>query len=182
MDTSEVAAMLNMSTSWVYREASKLGLKGYKLGRGRKLDPIQEGPRSSSGWISRRSIRSPTLSYERHRLLAIQEPAAGQHLLRHWLPARCDWLGVSMGGCSSGASGTCAWATGTSYRERSRRLLAVAPVQDVPGTGLNLCLHGAKGGTAFVIPGARRAPAQHRLVPQCGFVIYPGGSSPERRR
>ncbi|MCX4850722.1 helix-turn-helix domain-containing protein [Streptomyces sp. NBC_00893] len=32
---SEVAAMLNMSTSWVYREASKLGLKGYKLGRGR---------------------------------------------------------------------------------------------------------------------------------------------------
>ncbi|MDX3376431.1 helix-turn-helix domain-containing protein [Streptomyces sp. ME02-6991-2A] len=35
MDTSEVAAMLSMSTSWVYREASKLGLKGYKLGRGR---------------------------------------------------------------------------------------------------------------------------------------------------
>ncbi|MFJ3931641.1 helix-turn-helix domain-containing protein [Streptomyces sp. NPDC090029] len=35
MDTSEVAAMLNMSTSWVYKEASKLGLRGYKLGRGR---------------------------------------------------------------------------------------------------------------------------------------------------
>ncbi|MGW2305454.1 helix-turn-helix domain-containing protein [Streptomyces sp. NPDC001809] len=35
MDTSEVAAMLCMSTSWVYREASKLGLKGYKLGRGK---------------------------------------------------------------------------------------------------------------------------------------------------
>ncbi|MGW1928535.1 helix-turn-helix domain-containing protein [Streptomyces sp. NPDC001919] len=35
MDTSEVAAMLTMSTSWVYREASKLGLKGYKLGRGK---------------------------------------------------------------------------------------------------------------------------------------------------
>ncbi|MFD8012264.1 helix-turn-helix domain-containing protein [Streptomyces sp. NPDC059762] len=35
MDTSEVAAMLSMSTSWVYREASKLGLKGYKLGRGK---------------------------------------------------------------------------------------------------------------------------------------------------
>ncbi|MFJ7969657.1 helix-turn-helix domain-containing protein [Streptomyces sp. NPDC096324] len=31
----EVAAMLNMSTSWVYREASKLGLKGYKFGRSR---------------------------------------------------------------------------------------------------------------------------------------------------
>ncbi|OKI68290.1 hypothetical protein AMK14_19320 [Streptomyces sp. TSRI0445] len=35
VETSEVAAMLSMSTSWVYREASKLGLKGYKLGRGR---------------------------------------------------------------------------------------------------------------------------------------------------
>ncbi|WP_328540694.1 MULTISPECIES: helix-turn-helix domain-containing protein [unclassified Streptomyces] len=35
IDTSEVAAMLSMSTSWVYREASKLGLRGYKLGRGR---------------------------------------------------------------------------------------------------------------------------------------------------
>ncbi|MFF5771800.1 helix-turn-helix domain-containing protein [Streptomyces californicus] len=35
MDTAQVAAMLNMSTSWVYREASKLGVKGYKLGRGR---------------------------------------------------------------------------------------------------------------------------------------------------
>lgn len=35
METSEVASMLSMSTSWVYREASKLGLKGYKLGRGR---------------------------------------------------------------------------------------------------------------------------------------------------
>lgn len=35
MDTSEVATMLSMSASWVYREASKLGLKGYKLGRGR---------------------------------------------------------------------------------------------------------------------------------------------------
>lgn len=35
MDTSEVATLLNMSTSWVYKEASKLGLKGYKLGRGR---------------------------------------------------------------------------------------------------------------------------------------------------
>lgn len=35
IETSEVARMLSMSTSWVYREASKLGLKGYKLGRGR---------------------------------------------------------------------------------------------------------------------------------------------------
>ncbi|MEU3001680.1 MULTISPECIES: helix-turn-helix domain-containing protein [Streptomyces] len=35
IETAEVATMLSMSTSWVYREASKLGLKGYKLGRGR---------------------------------------------------------------------------------------------------------------------------------------------------
>ncbi|WP_329162259.1 helix-turn-helix domain-containing protein [Streptomyces anulatus] len=35
METSEVATMLSMSTSWVYREAPKLGLKGYKLGRGK---------------------------------------------------------------------------------------------------------------------------------------------------
>ncbi|WP_245833933.1 helix-turn-helix domain-containing protein [Streptomyces aidingensis] len=35
MDTAELAIMLNMSVSWVYREAAKLGLKGYKLGRGR---------------------------------------------------------------------------------------------------------------------------------------------------
>ncbi|MGW9453908.1 helix-turn-helix domain-containing protein [Streptomyces sp. NPDC055632] len=35
IETSEVAVMLSMSTSWVHKEASKLGLKGYKLGRGK---------------------------------------------------------------------------------------------------------------------------------------------------
>lgn len=35
MDTSEVATMLNMSTSWAYREASKLGQRGRKLDQGR---------------------------------------------------------------------------------------------------------------------------------------------------
>ncbi|MGB8943235.1 MAG: helix-turn-helix domain-containing protein [Streptomyces sp.] len=35
MDTTELSIMLNMSASWVYKEAAKLGLKGYKLGRGR---------------------------------------------------------------------------------------------------------------------------------------------------
>lgn len=35
IDTNELAAMLNMSAAWVYREAAKLGLKGYKLGKGR---------------------------------------------------------------------------------------------------------------------------------------------------
>ncbi|RST20456.1 DNA-binding protein [Streptomyces sp. WAC04770] len=35
LDTAELATLLNMSTTWVYREAGKLGLRGYKLGRGR---------------------------------------------------------------------------------------------------------------------------------------------------
>ncbi|MGW7346817.1 helix-turn-helix domain-containing protein [Streptomyces sp. NPDC054854] len=35
MDSTDVATMLNMSRSWVYKEASNFGLKGYKLGRGR---------------------------------------------------------------------------------------------------------------------------------------------------
>lgn len=35
MDARETAEMLNMSLTWVYRDAPKLGLKGYKLGRGR---------------------------------------------------------------------------------------------------------------------------------------------------
>ncbi|WP_435190592.1 hypothetical protein [Streptomyces sp. bgisy126] len=42
METSEVAAMLSMSTSWVYREASKLGLKGYELGRGKNAKVLHK--------------------------------------------------------------------------------------------------------------------------------------------
>ncbi|MFD8809492.1 hypothetical protein [Streptomyces sp. NPDC059597] len=40
MDTREVAAMPNMSTSWICREVSKLGLKGYKLDRGRNAKTL----------------------------------------------------------------------------------------------------------------------------------------------
>ncbi|WP_225802974.1 helix-turn-helix domain-containing protein [Streptomyces sp. NK15101] len=42
METSEVAAMLSMSTSRVYREASKPGLKGYKLGRGKNAKVLHK--------------------------------------------------------------------------------------------------------------------------------------------
>ncbi|MFF9909537.1 hypothetical protein [Streptomyces sp. NPDC013457] len=31
-----------MSTSWVYREASKLDLKGYKIGRGRNAKVLHK--------------------------------------------------------------------------------------------------------------------------------------------
>lgn len=58
MDTSAVAAMLNTSMSWVYREASKIGLKGYKLGRGRNAKVLYKRSEIVSGWNSRRSIRS----------------------------------------------------------------------------------------------------------------------------
>ncbi|MEU9987640.1 helix-turn-helix domain-containing protein [Streptomyces sp. NPDC048045] len=42
MDTNELAAMLNMSASWVYREAAKLGLKGYKLSKGRNAKVLHK--------------------------------------------------------------------------------------------------------------------------------------------
>jgi hypothetical protein len=45
MDSSEVAAILNMSTSWMYKEAAKPGLRGYKLGRGRNAKVLKQLPR-----------------------------------------------------------------------------------------------------------------------------------------
>lgn len=50
--SSEVAAILSMSTSWVYREASKLGLRGYKLGRGRNAKVLYKR-------AERASVRRP---------------------------------------------------------------------------------------------------------------------------
>ncbi|MFE4550727.1 helix-turn-helix domain-containing protein [Streptomyces sp. NPDC056785] len=55
MDTSQVAAMLNMSTSWVYREASKLGLKGYKLGRGRNAKVLYKKTEVSK-WLEQQKL------------------------------------------------------------------------------------------------------------------------------
>lgn len=56
MDTSEVAVMLSMSTSWVYREASKSGLKGYKLGRGRNAKVLYKRA-DIFKWLEQRKIR-----------------------------------------------------------------------------------------------------------------------------
>ncbi|MFI9119694.1 DNA-binding protein [Streptomyces bikiniensis] len=42
METSEVAVMPSMSTSRVHREASKPGLKGYKLGRGKSAKVLHK--------------------------------------------------------------------------------------------------------------------------------------------
>lgn len=56
MDTSEVAAMLSMSTSWVYKEASKLGLKGYKLGRGRNAKVLY-GRAEILKWLEQQRVR-----------------------------------------------------------------------------------------------------------------------------
>lgn len=35
MDAKETANFLNMSVTWVYRDAPRLGLRPYKFGRGR---------------------------------------------------------------------------------------------------------------------------------------------------
>ncbi|MGW2836413.1 helix-turn-helix domain-containing protein [Streptomyces sp. NPDC001493] len=56
MDTPEVATMLDMSTSWVYREASKLGLKGYKLGRGRNAKVLYERAEILK-WLEQQKVR-----------------------------------------------------------------------------------------------------------------------------
>lgn len=55
METSEVAAMLSMSTSWVYREASKLDLKGHKLGRGKNAKVLHKRTEVSK-WLEQQKI------------------------------------------------------------------------------------------------------------------------------
>ncbi|SHM51611.1 hypothetical protein SAMN05216268_111270 [Streptomyces yunnanensis] len=35
MDAKQTAAFLNMSLTWIYRDAPKFGLRGYKFGRGK---------------------------------------------------------------------------------------------------------------------------------------------------
>ncbi len=55
MDTSELAIMLNMSESWVYREVAKLGLKGYKLGRGRNAK-VQYKRSDVFKWLEQQKI------------------------------------------------------------------------------------------------------------------------------
>ncbi|MET7739191.1 helix-turn-helix domain-containing protein [Streptomyces sp. NPDC005385] len=56
METSAVAAMLSMSTSWVYREASKVGLKGYKLGRGKNAKVLYKRAEVFK-WLEQQKVR-----------------------------------------------------------------------------------------------------------------------------
>ncbi|MET7645453.1 helix-turn-helix domain-containing protein [Streptomyces sp. NPDC005426] len=55
LNTSEVATMLSMSTSWVNREASKLGLNGYKLGRGRNAKVLYKKAEVIK-WVEQQTI------------------------------------------------------------------------------------------------------------------------------
>ncbi|GGN08437.1 helix-turn-helix domain-containing protein [Streptomyces fuscichromogenes] len=56
IDTNELAAMLNMSASWIYREAAKLGLKGYKLGKGRNAKVLYKKTEVLK-WLEQQKIR-----------------------------------------------------------------------------------------------------------------------------
>ncbi|WP_299531985.1 helix-turn-helix domain-containing protein [uncultured Streptomyces sp.] len=82
MDTSEVAAMLSMSTSWVYREASKLGLKGYKLGRGRNAKVLYKRAEVFK-WLEQQKIHEKRAVFCR--------PRTDRHGSRPYSGCRTSW-------------------------------------------------------------------------------------------
>ena len=53
MDAKQTAEYLNMSTSWVYREAPQLGLVPYKFGKGRN-SKIQYKLSEVQAWVKQR--------------------------------------------------------------------------------------------------------------------------------
>ncbi|AIA06726.1 helix-turn-helix domain-containing protein [Streptomyces noursei] len=55
MDARETAELLNMSLTWVYRDAPKLGLKGYKFGRGRNAK-IQFKKADVLNWLEQQKM------------------------------------------------------------------------------------------------------------------------------
>ncbi|MGW2404122.1 helix-turn-helix domain-containing protein [Streptomyces sp. NPDC001739] len=55
MDARETAAFLNMSLTWVYREAPRVGLKGYKFGRGRNAK-VQFKKADVLRWLEQQKI------------------------------------------------------------------------------------------------------------------------------
>lgn len=55
MSARETAEMLNMSLTWVYRDAPKMGLKGYKLGRGRNAK-IQFDKTDVLKWLDQQKL------------------------------------------------------------------------------------------------------------------------------
>ncbi|MEV5187256.1 helix-turn-helix domain-containing protein [Streptomyces werraensis] len=79
VDTAEVAAMLNMSTSWVYREASKLGLKGYKLGRGRNAKVLYTRAEISK-WLERQKIHEKRIAVCARHTRSGTPPATPPHV------------------------------------------------------------------------------------------------------
>ncbi|MFI6948111.1 helix-turn-helix domain-containing protein [Streptomyces sp. NPDC050422] len=54
MDVRQVAEYLNVSVQWVYREASKVGLKPYKFGSGRNAK-IQFKIADVQAWVRQQS-------------------------------------------------------------------------------------------------------------------------------
>ncbi len=55
MDAKQTAAFLNMSLVWVYREAPKCGLRGYKFGAG-KNSKIQYKKTDVLKWLEQQKI------------------------------------------------------------------------------------------------------------------------------
>lgn len=66
--------LLNMSTSWVYREASKLGLNGYKLGRGRNSKILYKRAEVATYW------RTNLASQQVASLFGVSKSAAARAL------------------------------------------------------------------------------------------------------
>ncbi|MFF4285581.1 helix-turn-helix domain-containing protein [Streptomyces sp. NPDC001633] len=56
MDAKETAKFLNMSLTWVYREAPRLGLRGYKFGRGRNAK-VQYKKSDVMRWLEQQKIQ-----------------------------------------------------------------------------------------------------------------------------
>ncbi|MGW1279278.1 helix-turn-helix domain-containing protein [Streptomyces tsukubensis] len=55
MDVKETAEYLNMSVTWVYKEAPRSGLTPYKFGRGRNAK-IQFKVSEVQGWVRQQKL------------------------------------------------------------------------------------------------------------------------------
>ncbi|MFD7552027.1 helix-turn-helix domain-containing protein [Streptomyces sp. NPDC059816] len=55
MDVKQTAEYLNMSVTWVYKEAPRVGLTPYKFGRGRNAK-IQFRSSEVQAWIKQQKI------------------------------------------------------------------------------------------------------------------------------
>ncbi|WP_323447629.1 helix-turn-helix domain-containing protein [Streptomyces yaizuensis] len=55
MDVKETAEYLNMSVTWIYKEAPRSGLTPYKFGRGRNAK-IQFKVSEVQGWVRQQKL------------------------------------------------------------------------------------------------------------------------------